>query len=669
MTARGNCDEELKEDIGDRDYSIQWVGQPDATASVFSQLAVRLLKITKPFLPDPILTEKQVEVKREARFWAEEVEIQHQFQPALALTIRSDISYSGTLEQFYRTHPYRQDPERLLTGLKVRDIEHNSSAVIVKVIESMGKFRETLLAAATGAISRQALEEAPDDQPIVAVRFGRNTTQFKYAMAALRPCVTAENAHQFEVNYGRLLKATKILYQARQDCLKSYKEVASAVLIAYGFQLKQKSINSRDNSELFRLPKIQLKETELLFGKQVKSFQKNILKGGLEKGGVYRRYGKFRDSSNEKIYIASLKLCESPVGSFIQEVQNRLNTYDFESSVPKENKKTISVKNLSGVDARTAVEEVIDELMVMEPDVVLIFLPTSDRDTDEREEESLYACASSHLLRRNIASQAIYEDTLKTVRTKDILNQVIPGILAKLGNLPFVLAEPLEIADYFIGLDVARSTKQRREGTINACASIRLYGRRGEFVRCQLADSTIEGEEIPQRVLERFLPKNQLNHKTILIYRDGRFCGSEVRHLRDKAKAIGAKLILVECYKSGVPRLYNLEGEPKQRVLRAPTKGLALQLSSREVILVTTEVKSERMGLPNPLRLKVIPEEGQEVSLERLVETTLKLTLLHYGSLREPRLPVPLFGADRIAYRRLQGIAPGPLEGDRQFWL
>ncbi len=77
------------------------------------------------------------------------------------------------------------------------------------------------------------------------------------------------------------------------------------------------------------------------------------------------------------------------------------------------------------------------------------------------------------------------------------------------------------------------------------------------------------------------------------------------------------------------------------------------------------------MGLPYPLRLKVIPdpEHEQQVSIESLIEATLKLTLLHHGALKEPRLPVPLYGSDKIAYRRLQGIAPGTVEGDRQFWL
>ena len=258
----------------------------------------------------------------------------------------------------------------------------------------------------------------------------------------------------------------------------------------------------------------------------------------------------------------------------------------------------------------------------------------------------------------------IYEDTVSNPGNYQyVLHQVIPGILAKLGNLPFVLAEPLEIADYFIGLDISRVSKKRQAGTMNACASVRLYGKQGEFVRYRLEDDLIEGEEIPQRLLERLLPASELENKTVLIYRDGSFVGKEVDYLVKRAEAIGSKFILVECKKSGVPRLYNL----KQKVVMAPSQGLALLLSSHEAILVTTKVP-DKVGLARPLRLKV-HENGHQASIERVLETTLKLTLLHHGALKEPRLPMPLYGSDRMAYLRLQGIRPSLMEGDRQFWL
>jgi hypothetical protein len=103
---------------------------------------------------------------------------------------------------------------------------------------------------------------------------------------------------------------------------------------------------------------------------------------------------------------------------------------------------------------------------------------------------------------------------------------------------------------------------------------------------------------------------------------------------------INAQLILVECIKSGVPRLYH----SVQKTLAPPYPGLALRLSSRETILVTTKV-SPNVGLARPLRLRV-HEAGHQAPIEQVVETTLKLTLLHHGALKTPRLPMPLHGAE-----------------------
>ena len=673
--------EELKEDIGDRSYSIQWVRQPRLTASILAQLAVRILNIRRTFsAADTIWSDNQVEVKREAGFWAETFELQGVTYPALVLTPHSYFTFKGTLADFYKNHPYRHKPKELLIGLKVRDIEKNSSATIIELEGTMGERREELKEKATGAISQQALEpeKSPDEQPVVVVKFGKNTKQFPYAMAALRPCITEETADRFEIKYGDLLKKTKILYQDRKNCLVSYKQKAGEHLDIFGFQLDD-SINSRRYEHLFLPPEFKLEETKLLFGKdssgkKVIGKRGEVLKG-LSRGGVYRRHDSYSNPSTE-IRISVLKVGDFKVKlSFIEEVRKRLNQYKFKSlslvdkqtnEIDENRIKGVSINGLSGAEARARVEQAIDALITIPTDIVLTLLPQSDRHADNSDEGSFYSFVSSRLLRRGIASQVIYEETLKnTSNYGNILHQVIPGILAKLGNLPFILAEPLEIADYFIGLDISRTSKKKGVGSRNVCASVRLYDKRGEFIGYRLEDALTEGEEIDKRTIERFLPAAELCGKTVLIYRDGHFCGNELKHLRERAKAIGSKFILVECIKSQIPRLYNFENS----ILKAPARGLALRLSSQEVILITTELKSENMGLPYPLRLKIIPDEGQQVSIESLVEATLKLTLLHHGALKEPRLPVPLFGSDRIARRRLQGISPGALDGDRQFWL
>ena len=168
---------------------------------------------------------------------------------------------------------------------------------------------------------------------------------------------------------------------------------------------------------------------------------------------------------------------------------------------------------------------------------------------------------------------------------------------------------------------------------------------------------------MPRRFLEKVLPVSSLKNKTVLIYRDGRFVNQEVENLLDRASAINARFILVECRKSQTPRLYNLVNKN----LTPPTQGLTLKLSSREALVVTTQVDA-KVGLARPLRLNVRPE-GEQTSIESVIDATLKLTLLHHGALKPPRLPMPLYGADRMADLRLKGIYPSVLEGDRQFWL
>ncbi|MFB2967677.1 Piwi domain-containing protein [Aerosakkonema sp. BLCC-F183] len=671
--ALAEIQDELKKKIGERYYSIQWVRDPQVTASILSQLAVRILKIRRPFPPPATVwpnseSKNQVEVKRDVEFWAETFEMPDGSRPALALTPHSYFTYQGTLGDFYENHPYRQNAKNLLIGLKVRYIENNSSATIIGLAGTVGEKREKLKEQATRAISKQALEpeNSPDDQPVVIVKFKKDPQEYHYAMAAFYPCVTEETAERFEVNYGELLSETKIPYQERQERLALYRKKAGEALAIYGFQLADRCINSRQYPDLFLEPTFKMDETNILFGKGVICKRGNEVLKGLTKGGVYRRHQEYLERSRQ-IRIAVLKIGNFKVKvSLLDEVQKRLKLYGFESILPNDNIRTVSLDGLSGAEARARVEKTVDELMGIPTDIVLTFLPQSDRHADNSEDGSYYSLISSRLVRRGIASQVIYEQTVQDPKNYgNILNQVIPGILAKLGNLPFILAEPLEIANYFIGLDISRSPKKKGVGSRNVCASVRLYNEQGEFIRYRLEDSLPEGEEIDKRTLERFLPATELSGKKVLIYRDGRFCGKEVQHLIERAKAIGSEFILVECTKSQIPRLYNFEDS----TLKAPTRGLALRLSSHEVILVTTRVAKEGMGLPLPLRLKVIPQEGQQVSIGSLVEATLKLTLLHHGALKEPRLPVPLYGSDIIAYRRLQGISPGALDGDRQFWL
>lgn len=653
----------------DPKWRLQRSLNPQVSADILSRFAEQILSVSQPFKPKTILSEQSVEVKRIADFGAETVELSQTPQPALALSPHSRIRFRGTLNDFLANHPYRQNPEQLLVGLKVETLDTDSTATIEEIVGTIAEYRDTLLPKASGAISRKALEDAPDDQPVVAVRFGQNSKRlYPYAMAALRPCITAETANQLDIDFGTLLEATKIPYPERQTLLKEYSAAAKQALLPYGIQFC-KAINGKDNSDLFWLPVQPIEQTSILFGKGVRGTYNSILKG-LANGSVYQRHRDYQESPDRPIRIAVLNLLkpEMRVDGFIQQVKQQIERYGFKSLQLNSSTEVTALENWNSPEGRATLEERLDDLMTVKPDIMFVFLPQSDRGSDDSDSGSLYHRIYSKLLRRQIASQFIYEDTLREVEARYILNQVMLGLLAKLGNIPFVLADPLQVADVFIGLDVARAKKKRLSGSMNACAGVCLYGNRGEFIRAKSEDAAIEGEEIPQRFLEALLPAGELRGKAVLIYRDGRFCGDEVTHLLNWAGAIQAQFILVECRKSGTSRLYGLPQAPfglSSRSITAPTRGLGLKLSKNEAILVTTQV-GEKIGVPRPIRLTVRPE-GLQVPIEQMLDATLKFTLLHHGALKPPRLPMLLHGADRLADLRLNGVYIP--ECDRQFWL
>ena len=631
------------------------------TAKIIALLAKEILNVERPFSVKQIPSDNKVKILRRANVNYEILRYEETEYPALTITSRSPITSVDNLADFIKKHPHRQDLEKLLINLEVEILDNNSSATIVEIVGVMSKHRERLIAKATGGVSRHEIEIAPSDQPVVAVKFNNRGDKYHYALAALSPLITSNTAEQLELDWGKLTQATRIDYVERQELLTQYKIEATQSLTPYGIKL-DKSIATTDitNSRLFWTPAEPIENTKLRFC-QDKIYPYSVILTGLSEGGIYRRSNQL--TADRPISIVAIDLIQSDSSSerFMSEVGRQLEKFRCKfTRIDDLNSTKIRIEHLDSPKGRAKLDEKLEDLSILTPDLAFIFLPQSDRDRDDEDGSSLYYRIYEKLLKRGIATQFIYEQSLRK-ETRHILNQVMPGVLAKLGHLPFVLAEPLAIADMFIGLDVSRKTKRKLSGTTSACAGICFYGKQGEFLRAKSEDGIIEGEEIPRRFLEKLLPAPDIKGKTVAIYRDGRFCGNEARYLAEWGEALGANFILIECCKSGCPRLYNLSNKR----LQAPDRGIALKLSDREAILVTTKV-TPKIGVPRPIRLNIRPE-GHQVPIEAVLETTLKLTLLHYGALKPPKLPVVLHGADRLAALRLRGIYL--VEMFRQFWL
>lgn len=648
-------------DLGDIYWQFEAIDNVAIAPIVLAKLATQALNKVHLNKED-VFSVNRVKVSRQAKYWSETIKLKGREYPALAITIDTKIVYRGNLKNYYDLQADKVESNFI--GLQVKNLgfDNSNNGRILGFRGIVKKRRDELLTSPhIRPISRKALIEAKDNEPIVAVNFGKKSKEFHFALAALSPCINNETAPKFGANWGTLLKRTKISLSERKNKLIASQEEIASVIEKYGFKL-EKSVSKNNYPQNFvKLPS--LNDVELLFGNRHTGTASRILKG-LKNGGVYKRHGIYQDRYRF-IRIALLEVIDERDFSIpIDAINQRLDEYGFDSDTV--NYCRINIAGLSDTQARIKVEKELNDFLTVPPDILIGGLPLRDRNAED--DLSLYNKIYSTVLRRQLPSQFIYEDTILKHNTQknlnNILNQLVPGILAKLGNIPYVIKEPLTIADYYIGFDVARLEKEKTQGSMNACASIRMYGQHGEFIKYHLHDSLIPGEEIPQSSLERLLPYSELNNKIVLILRDGRFVGREVENLLNWATEIGAKFILVECTKDGVPRLYNFS----QGMLQTTESGLLQKLTETSGILVTTDVKSERIGLARPLRLNIHPA-GSQSSIESVADVVRKFTLLHYGSLNNTRTPMPIYASDRIGYLRLRNIYPSDFCGDTQFWL
>jgi argonaute-like protein implicated in RNA metabolism and viral defense len=196
-------------------------------------------------------------------------------------------------------------------------------------------------------------------------------------------------------------------------------------------------------------------------------------------------------------------------------------------------------------------EKALETFRGEQPHILLTFLP--DDLSDAEDEWSAYHHFKSLTISNDIAGQVVQQSTLENTYA---LDNITLGVLGKTGNIPFILAEPLEYADLVVGIDIARRRKERLAGSINATAIARIYFDNGEFLRYVIHDSPLEGETIPEHVLQSLFPVREFQGKRVVIHRDGYFRGEEKRDLTAWAEKIGAVFFLVEVLKTGTPRLY-----------------------------------------------------------------------------------------------------------------
>jgi argonaute-like protein implicated in RNA metabolism and viral defense len=386
--------------------------------------------------------------------------------------------------------------------------------------------------------------------------------------------------------------------------------------------------------------------------------QGNRIYQSLQRHGLFSRSPLFPDKNHPiKIGVinASPETPQENLRDFLVNLKSAIDKLGFSiESVKVDGQSQQKIERLT----RANLENAANRIEPHKPDILLVLFPgdAGQEQADDDDEDSMYHALKSHTIRHGIPSQVVYEDTFKEEYAMD---NIALGILAKTRNIPFVLAKPLPYADVVVGIDIARRQKKRLSGSVNATAIARIYFSDGQFLRYVIHDAPIDGETIPSKVLRDLFPMKEFQGKKVVIHRDGLFRGDEKQALKNWASEIKSEFLLVEVIKSGAPRLYQ-----QTTTIDKPAKGTAFKLNSNEAFLVSSPPPFKG-STPRPLHIRT---DGN-FSIEKAIHSVLSLTLLHYGSVREPRLPVTIHYSDKIAELSLLGIKPKDLEGDMPFWL
>lgn len=577
--------------------------------------------------------------------------------PCISISVYSEMHHKDDLATFIKNHD--NSPE----SAKDLWVVDKNSDLRGEISCSMGKLshhRNRLLALGGNEKTLEIIKNASDDSEVVKV-MKKNTRSYDYIAEALNISVRIGDLHRYQTDSKKVFAHMRISPSTRYEMV----EKIATILAQQGWIINS-PVAPHVRTGIFFTQKDVLPTDEIRFGNNyICPFDDKQILENLRKYGLYRRVPDKKIINIAIITRLSFKNTNAnmptPVCSFLCELRKELQSLGFDL------KSTGTLGFWDG--SRFEIEQVLNRLSEKNFDIILAILPDEiirmdDESFDEKDTYSHLKIVATH---NNYRSQVVTESTITGKDSRGnpkyrwALGNIILGILAKIGNIPYILAKPLDFTDCIVGLDIGRKKKSRNAGTINAVATVRIYQNTGEFLKYSINDSIIEGETIPKNILQSLFPIKEFQNKRVIIHRDGLFRGDEKTDLQNWAEQIGSTFYLVEVTKSGCPRIYR---SPNGEDILRPDKGDGFYFSEQEAILVSS-LPPFQESTPNPLRIKT---DGK-LHIQHAIQSVLALTMLHYGSLHQPRLPVTLHYSDKIAGMVLDGIKPSKMEGSALFWL
>lgn len=557
--------------------------------------------------------------------------------PAMSISVFSHLISTRSLQEYITTLSNSDD----CIGLLVKDKLGSYKGEITEVVGHLGEYRDNLLHRTSRSEMRQLIEQASDDDLVVKVKQDYNSG-YDYVASALHLIIRNQDFNRLNVDGNATLSALQIPPRERSQMVESI----ARILRGRGWIGERVYSSSWLAKNFVTARSLNFPPTARMGDGFVCECDNRTILRALSKHPPYRRSAQIENIGHLRVGIVNFIGGKAEIPVYLAEIRNRL----AESHFPVH----FTAAQRPNPESVLAIEQAVETLCNDNPHILLAFMPGSA--SDESREDSLYHRFKALVVGRDLPSQVIFESTLENIFAVD---NIVLGILGKTGNFPYVLSEPLPYTDIVAGIDIARSKTQRRSGSINLAAVVRIYNANGDLIRYTMHDAPLEGEILPKPIIHRLLPAQDFAGKRAIIQRDGPFQGYEQQDLQNWADEIGATFHLIEIIKSGTPRIYMAY----QSDIQKPPRGTLFKINEREGFVVTTT--AHKGSTPRPLTIRT---DGS-ISVEQAAHSVLAMTMLHYGSLRPPRLPVTIHYSDRIGYLALQGIKPKSLEGTVPFWL
>jgi hypothetical protein len=413
---------------------------------------------------------------------------------------------------------------------------------------------------------------------------------------------------------------------------------------------------SREHPALFHIPSDD-ERPYLRFGdKRTREARPEFLARDLMQCGPFRLQARFE---NRPLRAAVVNAFGEKLDDFLEALRRMLGKQmSFQIEIAKE--RTVRVLSLANLDSALKVVE------KETPDIVLFFLPDEEANPTDNyaqyvKDLTLSKGLPAHIIRRN------------SIDDPEAMPELIAAILARTGNTPAALADPIEGFDLVVGLDLARRAADNRSYLVGAA---RIYGADGTFQRYAIREADITGDAPPYLLLRALFTQKAFGGKRIVLHVNGRLPQEIRAALHLWGQAIKARFAIVEIIRRGAPRLYALENGR----VSAPPGGCSFIPEPTQALLILTsnddeapsETHTARPDRQRKIYLGATPQPVQVmaegISIQQALASVQRFALLDYRP-NPGGIPVTILNTDTLsAWLEQHGVLASP-DGEAPFWL